>query len=93
MRHDISTESNEEILFFINLAIELVDESYVSIVKKNTSLLGWNLTLLKRLCDYLAITFNAPTHIENNSEVLYQLNNVNTQLNAMTQINNVQPNQ
>ena len=61
--------NNEEKDFFIKLAVDLVDEAINSLKKNDFPLLTTYLDYLQQLCDYLAIAFDAPNHIENNSEV------------------------
>jgi hypothetical protein len=61
--------NDEEKAFFIKLALDLVDETIDSLKNNDIPLLTTYLDYLQQLCDYLAITFDAPNHIEINSEV------------------------
>jgi hypothetical protein len=73
-------QMNEEKIFIIKLALDLVVDAIYSLKNNDISLLATYLDYLQKLCDYLTITFDAPKCIESNSEAFSALQYLTTTL-------------
>jgi len=85
MKKHMVKKDDEEKLFFTHLALELVKDSFDSLRRDNIPLLITYFENLQQLCDYLAITFDAPKFIGINSEVFSVLQHLHMRLLIMTQ--------
>ncbi len=79
--------SNEEKSFCISLSLELIDATIDSLKKNDIPLMVTYLDYLQELCNYIAITFDAPTYIKGGSEILFALQSlVNTPIEDYSEL-------
>lgn len=84
MKKHMIKKDDKEKTFFTHLALELVEDSLDSLRRDNIHLLTAYFEYLQRLCEYLAITFDAPKFIGINSEAFSVLQHIHKRLLILT---------